>query len=271
MSYLLSNRLPEYTSWRGYFDIIIVNAQKPGFFAQKHPFIEEDSGAAVTELDRSKIYSGGNIQDFEQMAGCRGEQILYVGDHIYGDIVRSKKESLWRTCLVVEELPPEIQLAIRYSHELDEIAQMETERFNLDALIGRHRALLAHVDAKLSTEVEKSLSKKDIDLLHHWARILRREIDAGKKSVRELDFKNLVTLDELERRFHPHWGRIFRERNELSRFGAQVVSYACIYTGKLTNLLQYSPLHIFKATNELMSHDRVVQGTVQVRSARREK
>lgn len=268
MDYLLSNRLPEYTSWRGYFDIIIVNAQKPSFFAQANPFVEEGVEGPVSELDRTKIYSGGNIQDFERMAGCRGEQILYVGDHIYGDIVRSKKESLWRTCLVVEELPPEIQMAIQYAHDLDEIATMGSDRFDLDARIGRHRALLAHVDAKLSTEVEKTYSKKEIDHLHHWSRMLRREIDIGKKAVRELDFKTLITLDELERRFHPHWGRIFREHNELSRFGAQVVYYACIYTGRLTNLLQYSPLHIFKATPELMSHDRVVQSSLYKRTVR---
>jgi 5'-nucleotidase len=269
MNYLLSGRLPEYSSWRAYFDIIIVNAQKPSFFAQKNAFTQEGSGAEVHEFDRAKVYSGGNIHDFEHMAGCRGEQILYVGDHIYGDIVRSKKESLWRTCLVVEELPPEIQLAVRYAHELDEIAEMGADRFDLDTLIGGHRALLAHVDARLSTQVEKTLSKKEIDHLHHWARILRREIDAGKKFVRELDAKTLVTLDELELRFHPHWGRIFRERNELSRFGAQVAWYACIYTGKLTNLLQYSPVHIFKSVNELMSHDRVVQSTLQVRKSRK--
>ena len=119
--------------------------------------------------------------------------------------------------------------------------------------------------------MEKSLSIKEIDLLHHWSRLLRREIDAGKKFVRELDSKTLTTLDELERRFHPHWGRIFRERNEMSRFGAQVAWYACIYTGKLTNLLQYSPVHIFKAVNELMSHDRLVQNTIHVRKTRTKK
>lgn len=267
MTYLLSNRLAEYASWRAYFDIIIVDSQKPAFFAQRNPFMEVDTPIEAKEFERSKIYSGGNIHDFEQMAGCRGEQILYVGDHIYGDIVRSKKESLWRTCLVVEELPSEIQLVVRYAHELDQISEMGAERLEVDTLIGRHRALLAHIDAKLTSD-EKGLAKGDLDHLHHWARVLRREIDAAKKFVRELDQTTLITLDELERRFHPHWGRLFREHNELSRFGAQVSWYACIYTGKLTNLLQYSPVHIFKAASELMCHDRVIQNTIQVRKAR---
>ena len=35
-------------------------------------------------------------------------QVLYVGDHIYGDILRSKKTLGWRTMLVVPELETEL-------------------------------------------------------------------------------------------------------------------------------------------------------------------
>jgi len=34
--------------------------------------------------------------------------VLYVGDHIFGDILRSKKEWGWRTFLVVPELFQEL-------------------------------------------------------------------------------------------------------------------------------------------------------------------
>jgi hypothetical protein len=34
--------------------------------------------------------------------------VLYVGDHIYGDIVKSKKDIGWRTMLVVPELEVEL-------------------------------------------------------------------------------------------------------------------------------------------------------------------
>ena len=39
-----------------------------------------------------------------------GLQVLYVGDHIYGDILRSKKTLGWRTMLVVPELATELEL-----------------------------------------------------------------------------------------------------------------------------------------------------------------
>ena len=34
--------------------------------------------------------------------------MLYIGDHIYGDILRSKKTLGWRTMLVVPELETEL-------------------------------------------------------------------------------------------------------------------------------------------------------------------
>jgi 5' nucleotidase family len=39
-----------------------------------------------------------------------GLQVLYVGDHIYGDILRSKKTLGWRTMLVVPELESELEV-----------------------------------------------------------------------------------------------------------------------------------------------------------------
>lgn len=43
-----------------------------------------------------------------------GDEVLYVGDHIYGDIVKSKKDIGWRTMLVVPELALELELAGRH-------------------------------------------------------------------------------------------------------------------------------------------------------------
>lgn len=37
--------------------------------------------------------------------------MLYVGDHIYGDVIKSKKDTGWRTMLVVPELELELENA----------------------------------------------------------------------------------------------------------------------------------------------------------------
>ena len=68
----------------------------------------EDVRPAVFPLERGKVYEGGNLHDLERALGVTGDQVLYVGDHIYGDILRSKKESAWRTAMVIQELETEV-------------------------------------------------------------------------------------------------------------------------------------------------------------------
>ena len=51
------------------------------------------------------------------LLGVKGEDILYVGDHIFGDILKSKKRQGWRTFLVVPELAHELQVWTEKSGE----------------------------------------------------------------------------------------------------------------------------------------------------------
>ncbi|MEI6805882.1 MAG: HAD-IG family 5'-nucleotidase [Myxococcaceae bacterium] len=241
--FLLTNSHWDYTQtvmeylakdWLSYFDMVITNSQKPGFFTDPNSFKK------ITVESGQPIYEGGNIHEFEEMTGLLGEEILYVGDHIYGDIVRSRKETLWRTCLIVDELPREIELSMRYTPDLDRLTQIDLERLELDNEIGLHRVLLAYLDAaKMTSEAAR----------------IRLEMEQAKKHLAYLDEQMDLIQDGLERRFHPFWGELFHEHHDLSRFGAQVRAYACIYTGKVTNFLHYSPLHTFRKKGELMSHD----------------
>ena len=47
---------------------------------------------------------------FSKLIGARGKDVLYVGDHIFGDILKSKKMRGWRTFLVVPELAHELHV-----------------------------------------------------------------------------------------------------------------------------------------------------------------
>ena len=41
--------------------------------------------------------------------------------------------------------------------------------------------------------------------------------------------------------FNPHWGPLFREGHEISKFGEQVEAYACVYTSRVRNFRFYPP------------------------------
>src|SRR5262249_10988299 len=113
MTHLLGAALPAYPNWRSYFDIVIVAGAKPAFFTDKNPFLEIDTGGNIKgphagPFARNRIYQGGNIHDFESFAGVRGDRVLYIGDHIYGDMLRAKKSSVWRTAMILQELEAEL-------------------------------------------------------------------------------------------------------------------------------------------------------------------
>ncbi|HEV8246723.1 MAG TPA: HAD-IG family 5'-nucleotidase, partial [Polyangiaceae bacterium] len=111
MRYLLDGAMPEYPSWRHYFELVICAAQKPRWFQEGRPLLERDGDVLRPirgGLERGKVYEGGNLNELERLAGMRGASVLYVGDHIYGDILRSKKESSWYTAMIIQELDAEL-------------------------------------------------------------------------------------------------------------------------------------------------------------------
>lgn len=58
------------------------------------------------------------------LLGVKGKDILYIGDHIFGDILKSKKRQGWRTFLVVPELAKELQVWTEKSGEAREQAEV---------------------------------------------------------------------------------------------------------------------------------------------------
>ena len=80
MSFLLDGVLPEYPSWRNYFDVVITGASKPAFFTDQRPFLEVDTEGTdnavlgeATTLERWKVYQGGNLAGLERITGVHGE------------------------------------------------------------------------------------------------------------------------------------------------------------------------------------------------------
>ena len=145
MDYLIGDAMVEYPTWRNYFDVVIVAASKPAFFQERRPLMErsivpgtgggpprEEVRPAVFPLERGKVYEGGNLHDLERALGVTGDQVLYVGDHIYGDILRSKKESAWRTAMVIQEPETEVLAYQSCRADLAHAEQLEDLRERLE-------------------------------------------------------------------------------------------------------------------------------------------
>lgn len=260
MSFLLDGVLPEYPSWRNYFDFIITGASKPGFFSDRKPFVEIDATTAEENkptgeagtLERGKIYQGGNLTDFERLTGYQGESVLYVGDHIYGDILKSKKTSMWRTCMIVQEIEDELNYLEARQPEIDRLAELEQFSVRLDDEIGRRKSRL--------NQIERKLEKNQVDAptraaLEEEFKHTKQELDRLRKAQREAT-EIVKTMEvDVEKGFNPFWGLHFKEGAENSRFGEQVEQYACLYTSRVSNFGFYSPVYYFRSPRDLMPHE----------------
>ena len=255
MRHVLDGVLPEYASWRSYFDAVVTGAGKPGFFSERRPLLllrpDGTPAGEATSLERGKLYQGGDLVRLEELLGTGGERILYVGDHIYGDILRSRKSSLWRTALVVEELERELQWLEGHRESLGELGRLEALRVQLEDAVASHRTALNQAERR-----RERATDGDAAGLEQRARQIRQELEQLRGALRAAGERIDALARALETGANPTWGFLFKEGNENSRFGEQVEDYACLYTSRASNFGYYSPMERFRSPRAAMPHER---------------
>ncbi|MEK7433421.1 MAG: HAD-IG family 5'-nucleotidase [Cyanobacteriota bacterium] len=261
MSHLLNNTMLEYKDWTDFFEIISCHASKPDFFKENNKFFEvnKDNGDFFTHeinnLEKGKIYAKGNFQKLEEIINSKGDEILYVGDHIYGDILRSNKESGWRTVLVIEELEEEIEKTQESYYDMKSLSILEEKRDKLDyELIIYSNKLKKLQNFKKNnydnlSDEEKEITNKGISDLINAVKSLDTKLH---KVVHQI----LKAKKRIDTSFHKKWGPIFHESDEITRFGEQVRDYAWIYTSKISNLFYYPANNYFKSHRDVMPHEK---------------
>ena len=260
MRYLLDDAQPARPSWQDYFDVIVVAAGKPGFFTGRTPFQQvrprfEPVDSLALRFEPGCVYQGGNIHDFERLAGIGGDSVIYVGDHIYGDMLRSKKASAWRTVMVVPELEQELLLIEELRDRVRERDDLDARRLQLDEELIFQLMLRDKLEDERrertngSSETLAALLEA-VQVSETRIGALRRAIEANLIKTRELNA-------EMDDRFNPHWGMLLKSSREHSAFGRQVEDYACLYTSRVSNFRYYSPLQYFRTPRDLLPHERL--------------
>lgn len=259
MSWQLDGVLPFFESWRDYFDVCIVDGRKPSFFQDPNPFYrlneqQERMEEPVECFLPRVIYSGGNLQELERLMGLTGDSILYVGDHVYSDIVLSKRSAWWRTALVIQEMEEGITKAMSQSSKLSRIEQLDLAARRLDDSINYHLTLTRSLERVQKLII--ALTSPETHVIDSTREKASQEIEEKRTLLTQL-LSELEGLDsEVESTFNRYWGQAFRERHELSLFGDQVQNYADIYTSKVSNFLFYSPNQHFRAARHFLPHER---------------
>lgn len=259
MSHLLDNKHPAYDSWKDYFEIIIVSGRKPRFFSAQTPFyVVDEATETETEftgdtLDSETIYSQGNYLRLEELIDAKGKEILYVGDHIFGDILRSDKDSNWHTALVVEELEDELRVteSIRAQHIqlrqlLNKFDKLNYEVHMYSSQLNSFQRLQRQDNL---TEEERTMCDENIEELESDLAFCQRDLERTERKIAKL-------RQQINSSYHAAWGPLFHDQDEMSRFGDQVRDYATLYTSRVSNFFFYPTSRYYKSLRDIMPHDR---------------
>lgn len=253
MHYLLSGALEAPAEWRDYFDLVVVSAHKPDFYQVDRPLhalTDAEQVEAGMQPGKTPVYTGGCARLLEDAAGYRGDEVLYVGDHTFGDILRAKKRPGWRTAMLIEELRGEIELDRALVPEYRAIEQMIGRRNQLHLDGNRLRRRILMVDRR-----ESDLPVEDQQRLRDQDEQLRNRLRGFEEEIAQLGVKLKERKASLERRYNRHWGKLFKCDDINSRFGHQVKDFACVYTSAVSNFLAYPESMYFRSSRDIMPHE----------------
>ncbi len=237
LDYAITPFLKSHKSWSELFNLVVTAASKPRFFTDKMPLLQIDPASGLMRNHHGKIedgiYQGGNAQTIQKNAGLSGEQILYLGDHIYGDVLQIKKTCNWRTALVIDELMDETN-ALQKSEALSkEINLLMAEKIDLE-----HK-----LDDLFDKEIEKGKKPDKTKVKLHFEKIEKVDKKIGKLIRSHSQF------------FNPHWGETMRAGVEPSRLAGQIEKYACIYMAKISDFAEYSPRNYYRPRKKTLPHE----------------
>ncbi|XP_077099098.1 5'-nucleotidase, cytosolic II, like 1 isoform X1 [Siphateles boraxobius] len=236
--------------WRSYFDLVVVDTRKPMFFAGGTVLRQVDTvtgklriGTYTGDLQHGTVYSGGSSDIVCDLLDVKGKDILYVGDHIFGDILKSKKRQGWKTFLVVPELVKEL-------HVWTDKTSMFEELRHLDIFL----AELYHKSDEFSSPESFSSAVQN-------GSTAERHLDSGSQESPDISaiqsrIKMVTYGMDL---CYGKMGSLLRCGSTKTLFASQLLRYADIYSTTCLNLLNYPFSYLFRAPHVLLPHEAAVE------------
>lgn len=251
----VDDELQKKNEWIELFDLVVAGSCKPAFLLD--PYLQlfrvnmQDGSLKNTDgvyemnalpngakdfLETGKVFQGGNWQHLHKMMGVRsGDEILYVGDHLYSDVLRSKRTLGWRSLFIMPELEDEMRV----------FAQQLPLRKKIEYLRRLREEL-----SRRAEEIRRTRDRDDSSTEH-----ILQEMEEDDVAI-----KNTLSplVEQWHRSFHPLWGAMFNAGYQDSRFAFFVQNYSCLYTSRASNLGLVSTKKSFRTVMESVPNDRLV-------------
>lgn len=248
MSYAFDRFLPKGMTWRGLFDVVIVSARKPSFFTMNNPFFEVVTTdgllrPSIGGLKPGMAYLGGSTVELERHLGVSGDQILYVGDHMFGDVHVTKNVLRWRTALILRELEEEIRAVALFRDPERRLTTMMDLKERLETEVNQAKVRVQRQQAGYGPPLTEDLKES-------------RHGDPQER-LQALDLEIAPLARESQELLNPTWGLLMHTGNDKSLLAYQMERYADIYTSRVSNLLLATPFAYFRSPRSTLPHDPV--------------
>ncbi|KAL6959101.1 hypothetical protein U1Q18_015945 [Sarracenia purpurea var. burkii] len=252
MKHSFNRFLPNDMGWQDLFDMVIVSARKPEFFQMSHPMYEVVTGEGLMrpcfKARPGGLYSGGSAQMVENSLNIHGDEILYVGDHIYTDVSQSKVHQRWRTALICRELEEEYNALIRSHGHRAALIELINQKEVVGDLFNQLRLALQRRTKGRPAQTLAATNLDDQELTESMQKLLI--------VMQGLDQKIGPMLEADGEHFNKRWGFLSRaglwDKSHLMR---QIEKYADIYTSRVSNFLRYTPFMYFCSQEQTLAHD----------------
>lgn len=251
MQYAFDRFLPQGLHWQDLFDVIIVGARKPDFFTQDNPLFEIATpegllSPSFTQLRTGATYFGGSARQVEKHLGISGDEILYVGDHMFGDVRVTKDVLRWRTALIMRELEDEIKAHDAFLSHEQKLSELMTRKEKIESESCQFRLSLQRLKHKRSPQNSKE--KLPEAELHKRLQTNRDKLDALDKELQP------YAKESAELSNH-RWGLLMRAGNDKSHLAYQIERYADIYTSRVSNFMHATPFVYLRSSRGVSAHD----------------
>ncbi|KAH9311859.1 hypothetical protein KI387_026894, partial [Taxus chinensis] len=186
------------------------------------------------------LYSGGSAQMVEKALDIHGDEILYVGDHIYTDVSQSKVHFRWRTALICRELEEEFTALACGKDHREKLIRLMNQKEVVGDVFNQLRLALQRRTRGRAAQIRSATEMNDRELTENMQKLLI--------VMEELDKRIAPMLEADGEHFNKRWGYLSRaglwDKSHLTR---QIEKYADIYTSRVSNFLRYTPFMYFRS------------------------
>jgi hypothetical protein len=248
MQHTFDRFLPQGMSWRELFDVIIVSARKPAFFSTRSPVFRVATEEGLLEpcpkgIERDGIYLGGSASLVEDYLGLSGDEILYVGDHVFTDVHVSKDVLRWRTALILRELESDLAGIAAFRADQSRLSTLMVEKEDLEFQFSSLKLDAMRRKAGYGPAPETSLAQLDKQTARVRSKLARLDQQIAPLAAAAGALGN------------SRWGPLMRAGNDKSHLARQVERYADIYMSRVSNFTAHTPFTYLRSRRGSLPHD----------------